>query len=190
MLCFERLPATATASRGTSGSLAGLFQSIAQLEAFYPHFRLWFWGKVAPGLATGSRQILAACSKDDLVGLAILKRELSERKICTLWVAPSGRNDGVGTRLVGQALAWLECEKPLITVCQERLDELQPLLRKFGFTLEQVCESYYRAARLEYVFNGLASQREDSLQSVHLSALDLKKGTPAALGLPARCIDF
>jgi hypothetical protein len=91
---------------------------------------------------------------------------------------------------VTRALAWLECEKPLITVCQERLDELRPLLRKFNFTLEQVCHSYYRPTRREYVFNGIALPPKDVFQSLHMPALDLKKGPTAALGLAPRSVDL
>jgi hypothetical protein len=173
-----------------AGDLDRLFASIAHLETFYPQFRPWFWGKVVPGLGNGSRRILPVHTGETLVGIAILKRIPEERKICTLWVAPSSRKIGVGRRLLIDSLAWLDCDKPLITVCQERLNELQPLLRKFGFSLEQVSDSYYRPGRREYVFNGLTAQPKDKFQCFNLSALDCEERAFAALRLPSRCNDF
>jgi hypothetical protein len=173
-----------------AGDLDRLFASIAHLETFYPQFGRWFWRKVVPGLGNGSRRILPVHTGETLVGITILKRIPEERKICTLWVAPFARQIGVGRRLLSDSLAWLDCDKPLITVCQERLNELQPLLRKFGFSLEQVCDSYYRPGRLEYVFNGLTAQPKDKFQCFNLSALDFEERAFPALGLPPRCNDF
>src|SRR5436190_8088055 len=110
-----------------ASQLDHLFASIGHLQTFYPQFGPWFWEKVVPGLGNGSRRILPVHAGEKLAGIAILKRIPEERKICTLWVAPFARKIGVGTHLLNDSLIWLECDKPLITVCQERLHELQPL---------------------------------------------------------------
>jgi len=181
--CQEKLPGLPC----RHSELDRLFPSIAHLTRFYPGFGLWFWSKVVPDLGNGSRRIIPVHTGESLAALAILKRVPEERKICTLWVAPFARRFGFGGRLLRDSLIWLECDKPLITVCQERVHELQPLLRKFGFTLEQVCDSYYRPRRLEYVFNGLTSEPKGVFQSFDFAALDLSERACGALSLPLGC---
>src|SRR6266851_4783161 len=185
MLCFDSHWDNVMPPQPEARDLDRLFASVAHLQAFYPQFRPWFCGKVVAGLASGSRALLSVHAGSTLTAIAILKREPDERKICTFWVAPRARKLGVGTRLLHDSLTWLDCDRPLITVCQERVGELQPLLRKFDFTLEQVCDSSYRPGRLEYVFNGSAVQSEDAFQRLDISTLHLEGWTPAAFGLPS-----
>jgi GNAT superfamily N-acetyltransferase len=163
------------------------FASISHLQVFYPEFGSWFWAKVIPGLESGTRLILPSYAGDRLAAVAILKRVPEERKICTLWVAPFARGIGLGGRLLSGSLSWLDCEKPLITVCQERLRELRPLLRKFGFTLEQVCDSCYRAGRLEYVFNGLIRQSQTAFDKSNFATLNLTERASTTVSLPPGC---
>lgn len=167
-----------------------LFASIAHFEAFYPGFELWFWGKVVPGLGVGRRRIIPVHAGELLAAIAILKRVPEERKICTLWVAPFARKLGLGSRLLRDSLTWLECDEPLITVCQERLHDLRPILRKFGFTLEEVSHSYYRPGRSEYVFNGLINQSQASCQRFDCATLHLNERTTGALRLASGCGDL
>jgi len=161
-----------------------VFASIVHLGKLYPDFGLWFWTKVVPGLGNGSRRIIPVHMGQSLAALAILKRMPDERKISTLWVAPFARRLRIGYNLMCDSLIWLDCEKPTITVCQERLHELQPLLQKFGFTLEQVCDSYYRPGRPEYVFNGLMSQTKDVFQRFEFATSDLSERASGAHSLP------
>jgi GNAT superfamily N-acetyltransferase len=167
-----------------------LYGSIRHLETFYPQFASWFWAKVVPGCRDHSRRILEAYAGERLAGLAILKRSPFERKICTLWVARFARGCGFGQRLLSDSLEWLEADKPLITVCEERLHELQPLLNKFGFRLERGAQSLYRPGRFEYVFNGLITQPQVNLQGLHLPTPHLEERTPRSFGLSARNAHF
>jgi GNAT superfamily N-acetyltransferase len=162
-----------------------LYGSLRHLETFYPQFASWFWSKIVPGCRDQSRQILQAYAGERLAGLAILKRSPLERKVCTLWVARFARGYGFGQRLLSDSLEWLDADKPLITVCQERLHELQPLLVKFGFRLEQAAQSLYRPGRFEYVFNGLMGQPETVLQGLHLPTLYLEERASRSLSLSA-----
>ena len=173
-------------SPSANPEVESLYGSIRHLETFYPQFASWFWAKVVPGCRDQSRSILQAYAGENLAGVAILKRSPFERKICTLWVAPFARGCGFGQRLLFDSLEWLQFDKPLITVCQERLHELQPLLDKFGFRLEQAAQSLYRPRRLEYVFNGLMSQPQAVFHGLHLPTRHLEERASRSFSLLAR----
>lgn len=134
---------------------------LAQLETTYPGFRAWFWGKVAPGLEIGDRRVFIHAGSASVDGVVIAKRNASERKLCTIWVAPEARGRRIASDLVDEAIDWLEDPLPLLTVPEERLAELTPLARSRGFELSQAIESCYRAGRTEYVFNGRLRRRAD-----------------------------
>lgn len=185
MLYFESYP-VGRSSPSNDLEFETLYGSLRHLETFYPQFPSWFWAKVVPGCRDQSRRILQVSAGERLAGLAILKRSPFERKVCTLWVARFARGRGFGQRLLSDSLDWLEADKPLITVCQERLHELQPLLVKFGFRLEQAAQSLYRPGRFEYVFNGLMSQPQAVLQDLHLPTLHLEEWASRSFSLSAR----
>src|SRR5690348_4925580 len=179
-----------TGTPGREWELDRLFASIAHLTRFYPGFELWFWSKVVPGLGQGSLRIFQMYVGKSLAAISILKRVPGEHKICTLWVAPFARRLGLGTHVLRNSLTWLECDKPLITVCEERFHELQPLLRKFGFTLEEISNSHYRPGRSEYAFNGLMSHSQVSCQKIDCTALHLNERATGTLCLPSGRSDF
>lgn len=133
-----------------------IYKRLAHLSVFYPSFHHWYWKKVVPGAYCGSRRLFAF-KEDDKFGVVIAKRTDRERKLCTVWVDKNLSGRGIATQLVNGAVAWLECDKPLITVSEERLAELRPLLTHFNFVLHDIKESYYRDGRYEYVFNGRIS---------------------------------
>lgn len=127
----------------------------AGVAAFYPGFRSWFFGKVVPGLETGEREIAVAFHADAIVGVAISKRSAAERKLCTLWVPPSARGNGVAGALARSAFEWLGTERPLFTVPEERMPEFAGLIRNWRFAAPRTYGNVYRAGRAEFVFNGV-----------------------------------
>lgn len=132
-----------------------LWPTLAHLEGIYPGFRNWYFGKVVAGLAAGSRHILRAGSMSDPTGIAIVKREHGEAKICTLWVAEQERHGGLGLDLFQEAIEWCDTDKPLFTVPEERYDEFVPLLRRHSFEETARVRSLYRPGVIEHIFNGL-----------------------------------
>lgn len=87
-------------------------------------------------------------------GFAILKRDVVERKICTIWVRPDLRCQGLGQSLITQSQEWLQCVRPLLTVPEEALSTFRGLLASSDFKLNEIVEGYYRPGKKEYVFNG------------------------------------
>lgn len=132
-----------------------VFEAITHMESVYPGIDVWFHNKVAPGLRNGSRKLFVENVADRIVGIAIAKRTSSERKLCTLWVAPETRNYGVAARLANEAFGWLGTTKPLFSVPDVRINEFAGLLRRWDFVETQSVEDIYRPASREFVFNGL-----------------------------------
>lgn len=137
-----------------TGRADAAWRALHSLEAMYPGFRRWYWGKVVPGLATGERHIFLDGHVSSPRGLAIAKRDSTEAKVCTLWVAPSERGRGLGQELLEKAVEWVGVDHPLFTVPQERYDELLPLTQKLGFCETAPLESLYRPGIVEHIFNG------------------------------------
>ncbi len=89
----------------------------------------------------------------EISGITILKRDLNEQKVCTLFVHPDHTGRGNGARLLAAGLVWLENPCPIITVGETRYGAFSRLLKRHGFELtSKVCD-LYRSGEAEYVFN-------------------------------------
>lgn len=140
---------------GPDCDVDAIWRSLHQLESLYPGFRTWFWGRTAPGIANGQRKAFVRADGNGILGIVIAKRALTERKLCTVWVAPHARHLGLASSLIDEAVDWLDTSRPLLTVPEERIDEFKAIVAARRFDMTCVLESYYRAGRKEYVFNGL-----------------------------------
>ncbi len=142
-------------TRGTLSqfAFAEVYAAIVDLDQLYPDFGNWFWNKVVPEIGN-SRRIFTEWSDGQLAGVVIAKAEGDERKLCTVWIAPNFKKQGLGRRLMSEAKVWLGTETPLISVPHQRLSEFQPIFDQWGFSLTQTLRSYYRYGETEYVFNG------------------------------------
>lgn len=133
---------------------AEAWHSLSFLRATYPDFQSWYWGTVVPGIAYGERRLFVEKRGERLSGLVIAKRT-DERKICTIWTRPDMRGRGVATRLVRDALEWLDTDRPLVTVPEETVRNFDRLFRVFGFEYRYAVARYYRDESVEHVFNGI-----------------------------------
>lgn len=144
-----------TRTHGRFDCASDLAAVIDGLQIFYPNIQAWFASKVIPGLADGSRAIFERRGSS-LDGFVIAKRTHHERKICTLWVAPSARRQGLASDLLAEASEWLGTSFPLITVCEEKLPLLQGLFSAHGYICTGHHDGLYRSNRREFVFNGMS----------------------------------
>lgn len=135
-------------------SFAEIYSWLFDLNYGYPGFEWWFWEKVVRGVESGSRSIISMRNRDAIIGLAIVKYELEEHKICTLRVHPSFRGKGMGSRLLEKSCRMLGTDKPLITVSRDNLKYFEAIFAKYRFELCQKLNGYYRKDSIEYVFNG------------------------------------
>lgn len=140
--------------RDTASEAAVFWPTLSHLESTYPGFRAWYWGKVVPGLDNATRQILYVGSIRKPSAVAIVKRDGSESKICTLWVSETYRGNGIGRKLLQDAIECAGVDRPLFTVPHERYEEFRPLMARFGFEETTRIESIYRPGVIEHVYNG------------------------------------
>ena len=138
-----------------AAELVNAFDSISHLEVVYPGFCEWIDTKVILGLRDGSRNVFVERVQGRICGVAIAKRTVSERKLCTLWVDRDARAAGVAGRLANEVFGWLGTEKPLFTVPDVSIDKFRSLLDRWGFAETQVVPDIYRPGGREFVFNGI-----------------------------------
>ncbi|WP_432807267.1 GNAT family N-acetyltransferase [Microvirga terrae] len=134
--------------------LGRVYAHLAELEALYPDFEQWYWGKVAPDLSDGRRGLFCEEQAGTLAGVIIAKRDGLERKLCTVWVDQKFRRTGVSHRIFKRAMKWLGTDRPMISIPHSRLHEFRGLLATSNFKQTQIARSYYRPGCDEYVFNG------------------------------------
>lgn len=159
------VPANADArEQGVSAwqDACAVWPTLAPLKATYPGFSSWYWSKVVPGVLRGTRAILRQGSLNDPSGLAIVKRDAAENKICTLWVSEAGRGRGLGRELLEEAIDWIGDDHPLFTVPAQRYQEFQPLMERFRFNETQRLNSLYRPGVVEHIYNGQFSAQLQS----------------------------
>ena len=92
-----------------------------------------------------------------LAGCALLKNTDEEKKICCLFVDPEYRYQGIASHLIENSFEMLRTDKPLMTVAENNLFQLQKLINRYDFELTSVRDSVYRRGIKEYYYNeGLA----------------------------------
>jgi predicted GNAT family N-acyltransferase len=133
--------------------VTAVHKAISHLSSIYPDFDRWYWSKVVPEAAYGTRHIDTVVRDGALVAVAISKKNEIERKLCTIWVDPAARGAGHGPRLIGRACAWLGTETPYATVSEEHIEELRPIIERMGWRETGQVMSLYRPGRTEFLFN-------------------------------------
>lgn len=149
----------------SSSTISAVYGQLADLECYYPDFESWYWTKVVPGLRDQSRALFVHEQRGQF-SVVIAKRTSNEKKLCTVRTNSRSAGQRIATHLIFEAMDWLGCEKPLITVPEERLSEFKSIFSRLDFSLGQIADSYYRFDRREYVFNGRIIRRQCSLQQL------------------------
>ncbi|MGN0919638.1 MAG: GNAT family N-acetyltransferase [Alphaproteobacteria bacterium] len=129
----------------------------SSLKETYPNYTDWYQKVFLPGLKKGERMYIIAKEKEQLAGCALIKKTNEERKICTLFVAPEFRKQGVAKCLIKAAVNKLG-KQPLITVSSKNITPLKPLLGKMGFHLSRTKKSAYNPKDTEFYFNDEKSE--------------------------------
>ncbi len=127
---------------------------LCDLSGFYPDFENWLEEKVYKGIVTGERSIILHYINNDISGLAIVKDTECEKKLCCLRVLPKYQGSGVGIKLFQKSFNTLNCDKPLLSISQEKEADFLKVFRYFGFSLEKKYIDYYRKGSYENSFNG------------------------------------
>ena len=116
----------------------------------YPQFKSWAL-KVERELLTPARSLLLVEDNKEIVAYSILKHTSDENKICLFQVSPHRRRQGIGTAMMERAISILN-GTALITVNEQLVRLFIPLLTKFGFYLDIICDDLYYPGNREYFY--------------------------------------
>lgn len=140
---------------GFSAHLSTAREHLTNLSIFYPDFGPWFNTKVVPGLHSGSRSLLMRNVGRRLAGIAVLKHDGLEQKLCCLRVLPDFSGSGVGLHLFEDSFELLKTTQPLLSVCEEQLPKFARVFDHFGFRSGSRYQDFYRVGSTEHSYNGL-----------------------------------
>lgn len=146
MLTYER-------GQTLTEALLGL-NLLRGLDTYYPEFEYWYTNSVMPGIMVGKDILLLAKQNEQVVGLALGKRNGHETKLRCVRVAEGLQGSGLGVKLIDRMLDQLDCVAPHCTVAEEMMhDYSRVFVRRYGFRLSDVTKGEYRHGRLEYHWN-------------------------------------
>lgn len=127
----------------------------------YPNYFMWYWKKVVPNIFNGTRDVITIMVNEEVVGIAIVKKENEERKLCKIYVDTNYRDGEITAKLLEEAFSFLETTKPLISINESMLDMFQGIIKKYNWKKMQVLpEGYYNENSREIVFNGFIRRLE------------------------------
>lgn len=124
------------------------------LIASYPQFNEWFDLKFIKGLRKGERAAITIYSHDEIVGIGLVKCTVDEAKICTFYISPAYAKQGIGTILMSQCLYVLDNKTPIISVPSTKVNDFEPLFRKFKFQRHKTYQNLYVDGVDEVAYNG------------------------------------
>ena len=140
-----------------NGDFRYVEQAYERLESAageYPGFGEWFSRKVIPGLFTGERIFVLKIIAGEIAAAAVLKNDVREKKICTLWVNQYCQGFGLGNELFNHSFELLQTDRPLITISSDKIEQFVSLITKYNFMLCTSLDSYYVPGVRELCFNG------------------------------------
>lgn len=129
-----------------------LLKDLSDVSHLYPNFEGWLTFKFLGNLPSGQRKLLVAHNGDHIVGYSLLKQTSQESKICTFYINEEYRGLGLGQELMTKSLQTLDSSDAFITVADERLEELSPLLKAKGFKLTSLVPNMYRSGSYEHIW--------------------------------------
>ena len=137
-----------------------IYSFLFTLNFEYPDFKKWYISLYNNNnTLKDNRDIILCTINESIAGVAILKRDTYEKKICTLRVAPMYQHHGIGSYLLEKSLELFNYEKPLITIHISKYRDFQKLFERYGFKLEQQLQGYYGLLRSELAYNGILSNQ-------------------------------
>ena len=142
----------------------------------YHGFCRWYWSRVVPSILTGSKEIIIAEYRGQITGVAILKNEAGEKKICTLRVRRGFQNQGTGRKMMELAFARLNTQKPFITVSSSRIAQFKKIFSYYGFQPSALYGNYYHSGRAEICFNGSLPGEQYHPQYAQAAGIQIPEG--------------
>lgn len=134
-------------------AFAGL-QLLRGMENYYPDFEYWYLNSAMPGIIVGKDVLLLAKQDEQVVGLALGKRNAHEVKLRCVRVRDTQHGSGLGVKLIDRMLDHLHTDAPYCTVAEELFhDYSRVFVKRYGWQLSDVVKNEYRPGKLEYHWN-------------------------------------
>ena len=121
----------------------------------YPEHFEWYWTKQIPRLFNGTGEIIICTIDSNVAGVAFLKKDAVESKICTFLVLENYRGKHVASKILKHAFKFLGTTKPIVTIADYKLPMFESIIKKYNWELTQTMgEGYYNSMSRELVYNG------------------------------------
>lgn len=130
------------------------YQATDWINDDYPSHFKHFWSKYVPGIFKGEREIFSYYIDNDIAGTIVLKKDESEKKVCTLFVLEIYRGRGIASKLLDVAFKWLGTTKPLITIADYKVPQFKKIISRYKWVLSQELRGFYNSSSTEFVYNG------------------------------------
>lgn len=126
--------------------LINVRDSLSNLRDYYEGFNKWFDSKILP---LKNRFVFAAFDNKEFAGALILKKELDNCKVCTLYVREKNRFNHIGGDFLRIAHDTLQTNKLPISISDEVKEEFFNS-KYFNFVCEEERASAYKNGVTEY----------------------------------------
>lgn len=125
----------------------------------YPKYFEWYWAKEIPRVFNGTGEVIICTINNTVAGVAFLKKDDTESKICTFFVVEGYRGKNIANEMLECAFKYLGTTKPLITIADYKISMFEPIIKKYNWELTQIMsEGYYNNFSRELVYNGELSE--------------------------------
>lgn len=150
-----------------------IYRFLNKLVFEYRGFNNWYCSLFLENAELKSiREIIVCEDLFHIAGVAIIKNDLKEKKICTLRVAKNFQHQGVGHNLIEMCINQLETNTPMITLHKNKLNQFEKLLTYYNFELEQTKKHYYGIFNTELVFNGSLPEKNFIFNNIELKYIE------------------
>lgn len=124
----------------------------------YPKHFEWYWAKEIPRVFKGTGEIIICTIDNKVAGIAFLKKDEEECKVCTFLVVDEYRGKHIATKLLECSFKYLGTTQPLISIADYKIPMFEHIIKKYNWELTQVMdENYYNTTSREMVYNGKLS---------------------------------
>lgn len=123
---------------------------------YYPNHKEWFYNIHLPKCIKDINNytiLFVRNSDNEIIGVACLRYENKERKICSLYISENHRNKGIGTKLLEESMKWLKTTKPFITITKDNIKYYENFIKKYDWELKEIQPGFYNKEYTEYCYN-------------------------------------
>ena len=100
-------------------------------------------------------EVVICTINNNVAGVAFLKKDDTESKICTFLVVEGYRGKHVASKMLEYSFKYLGTTKPLITIADYKIPMFETIIKKYNWELTQtMSEGYYNNSSRELVYNG------------------------------------